>query len=128
MMWRIFATRREAEIYALAVWLRMLRRRAAETDGTLLNVVTRLKERVVDQWADDDATLVDLLTGLTNPQLVALASRIDRLPWLGVDANGVKTEVGPSTRWAIPQQTADAQWAVVAAPWDLKGIAEPAWP
>jgi hypothetical protein len=127
-MWRIFATRRNAEIYALAVWLRRLRQRAAQGDGTLLNVLTRLKERVVDEWPDDDVSLRDALLAMTNQQLIDLGVRLNRLPWLGVDHQGVSTEVGQSNRWAEVRQTAAGTWAVPAAPWDASGVTEPAWP
>jgi hypothetical protein len=129
MTWRTFTTRRNAELYALGVWLRMLRRRAAAGDGTLLNVITRAKERVINEWADDDATLRSALAAMTAAELTTLATRLTRLPWLGTDHVGARTESGPSTRWAEPRQTADAQWAVPAAPWDTQATdVEPTWP
>jgi hypothetical protein len=126
--WRTFATRRNAEIYALAVWLRILRRRAAEGDGTLLNIVTRLRERVVDEWPDDHETLRTTLTSLTNAQLAALVERSERLPLLGRRLGQLVIDDGHTLRWDIPRQTADGRWAVQCPDFDPAGGPEPAWP
>lgn len=125
---RIFNTRRNAEIYALACWLRILRRRAAEGDGTLLNIVTRLRERVVDEWPDDHDTIRTTLTSLSNAQLAALVERSERLPLLGRRNGQLVIDDGHTLRWDIPRQTADGRWAVECPPFDAGGGPEPAWP
>lgn len=127
--YRLFATRANAERYALAVWLRILRRRAATGDGTLLNIATRAKERVVDEWPDDHDALRAWLATLTATQLRALRDRLANLPALGRDHRGRLVEDrGHTLRWDVPRQTADGRWAVQCPPFDTGGEPSPAWP
>ena len=125
--YRIFATQANAARYELACWLIHLRRRAAQGDGTLLNVVTRAKEAVAAEFVDDLPSLRTFVTGLTGAQVVELRARLDRLPLLGT-RSGALVEDGQTLRWAEPRQTADRRWAVVCPPFDQGGVAEPEWP
>lgn len=125
--YRIFATKANADRYELACWLIQLRRRAAEGDGTLLNLSTRLRENVTAEWVDDLPSLRTFVTGLTNAQVVALRARLDRLPMLG-RRGGVLVEDGQTLRWAVPRMTADGRYAVTCPPFDVGGVAEPSWP
>lgn len=127
--YRLFATRANAERYALACHLRILRRRAATGDGTLLNVVTRAKERVVDEWPDDHDALRTWLGTLTAAELRALRDRVANLPLLGRRHDGtLNLADGHTLRWDIPRQTADGRWAVQCPPFDTGGEPSPAWP
>lgn len=122
--WELFTTRINAERYALGAWLLALRRRAARGDGTLLNVLTRLRERVVDEWPDSLVELRATLQGMNAPQLQALRDRVDKLPWLGT-RNGSSTEVGQTLAWAVPRETLAGEWAVPS--YLGGGVPEPAW-
>jgi hypothetical protein len=124
--WEVFGTRINAERYALAAWLLALRRRAAQGDGTLLNVITRVRERLVDEWPDSLAELRSMMLAMNPSELTALRTRLDRLPWLGT-RGGVLTETdGRTLAWFIPQQTLSGQWAVRS--FLGGGVPEPAWP
>ena len=125
---RIFPTRAAAARYELACWLIHLRRRAAQGDGTLTNIVTRAKENVAAEWVDDLPTLRAFVTGLTAQQVVDLRARLDRLPIMGRRNGQLVTDSGYTLRWAEPRQTAAGTWAVVCPPFDPGGVAEPAWP
>lgn len=123
--WEVFASQRNAEIYAFGAWLLALRRRAARGDGTLLNVISRLPERVVDEWPDSLIDLRNTLLAMTNPQLLALQARVANLPWFGT-RNGASTEEGQTLRWAEVRVTASGQFAVPS--YLGGGVAIPVWP
>lgn len=127
--YRIFPSRIGAERYAIACHLRILRRRAAQGDGTLRNIVTALRERVVDEWPDDHEALRTWLATLTAKQLTDLRTRIARLPLMGRDHRGALVEDrGHTTAWDAPRQTKDGRWAVQCPPFDTTGGAAPVWP
>ena len=127
--YRLFATRVAADRYAFACHLRILRRRAHEGDGTLLNIATRAKERVVDEWPDDHDTIRTWLATLTAAQLRALNDRVARLPLLGRRNDGRINEAdGYTTAWDVPRATKDGRWAVQCPPFDTGGVAAPEWP
>jgi hypothetical protein len=130
MTWRTFNTRRNAELYEFACWLRLLRRHAAAGDGTLRNIVTNLRERVVDEWPDDHDSLRTMLQGMTNQELLDLRARVDNLPQMGRRAsdNRLNEVDGYTLRWDEPRETAAGTWAVQCPPFDDGGGPEPEWP
>ena len=128
--YRTFATRINADRYELACWLLILRRHAAAGDGTLRNIVTNLRERVVDEWPDSLADLRTTMLGLSRAQLDALRARVDNLPQMGRRAsdNRLNEIDGYTTAWDVPRETADGRWAVQCPPFDDGGDPEPEWP
>lgn len=127
--WRTFPTQAQAARYELAVWLRILRRRAAEGDGTLKNIVTQLRERVVDEWPDDTDSLRTWLGTLTAKQLADLRARLAKLPLMGRRHDGALNEAdGYTLAWAVPRQTKAGEWAVPCPTFDTGGGPEPVWP
>ena len=129
-IWRTFATRINADRYELACWLVVLRRHAAAGDGTLRNVVTQLRERVVDEWPDDLASLRTTMAGLSRTQLDALRARIDNLPQMGRRGhdNTLNELDGYTLRWDVARLTLAGTWAVQCPPFDPGGDPEPEWP
>lgn len=128
MTWRTFTTRINADRYELACWLILLRRRAAEGDGTLLNVATRLREQFAGSWPDDFTSVKATVQAMTRAQLDTFRAKLDRLPVLG-RRNGVIVDTdGFTLRWDVPRLTAAGTWAVQCPPFDNGGGPEPVWP
>lgn len=126
--YRIFPTRIGAERYALGCHLRILRRRAAQGDGTLKRIDTWARENVTD-WPDDHEALRTWLASLTAAQLKAVHDRVARLPLMGHRHTGALNEDdGYTTAWDVPRQTKAGTWAVQCPPFDATGGSEPEWP
>ncbi len=123
--YRIFTTRRNAEIYANAAWALSVRRRAIiEGDGTMLNVVSRLRETI--DWPDSLADLQTTLLAMTNEQLLTWRTRLQRLAWLGRRNGATDDAEGFSTAWAEVRVTRDGRFAVLS--WAGGDSPEPLWP
>lgn len=123
--YRLFPTRVAAERYELACWLRILRRRADQGDGTLKRIDTWARENVTD-WPDDHEALRTWLGSLTAAQLRAVRDRVARLPLMGHRHDGRLNEHdGYTTAWDVPRQTRDGGWAVECPPFDPTGVAAP---
>ena len=128
--WRIFSTQRAAQNYAAACWVRTLVLRSQQGDGTLFNVVTRTNEPMSDTIAGVDlsslAAIEAWVAGLNTNQLNSLRAKLNQLPWLARDSTGTLVEVGFTTWWSEPLQTAAGTWAVVC--WEGGGVSRPALP
>ena len=127
---RTFTTQTQAARYEFACHLRILRRRAAEGDGTLKNVATQLRERVVDEWPDDHDAIRTWLASLTAKQLTDLRARVASLPLMGRrgDTGQLNETDGYTLAWDVPRQTKAGTWAVQCPAFDNGGGPEPEWP
>lgn len=126
--WRTFQTLHSAQVYEMGCWLRLLRRRAAQGDGTLLNVATRLRENFAGSWPDDSTTIASILSSMSANELASLRSRLDQLPILGRRNGALVADAGHSVCWAEPRLTLDGLWAVPCPDFDRGGVPEPLWP
>ena len=104
-----------------------MRLRALDGDGTLLNVSSRVRERL-EEFVENIDSLADLRTWLqakTNQELTVLKDRVRNLPWLGRDQYGNLVEHGQTTGWATVSETAAGEWAVPC--WKVADP-PPVWP
>lgn len=98
------ASRRKADLYATAAWMMVLRKRAAEGDGTLRNVASGAKESLVTEWPATIAETQAWLHTLQPDQYMRLKERLSNLPLYDPD--------GDRTEWDRPRVASDGRWMV----------------
>lgn len=119
--WRTFSAQEDAQAYADACWVRMLKNAAAA------QVFGRA---ALTKWPGTVPLVLAALKLLTPDQRKAVRTELAASPLLGLNQDGqvVPRGQGESTAWAVPMVTATGEWAVPCPPFDQTGGPEPAWP
>jgi hypothetical protein len=121
--WRAFNTEAEAVEYAVACWVRILRDRAAEGDGTLRDVESGVKVQLVKAWPADLDAIADKIE---DPE--QLAADLETVPIFGRRDGRLVVDDGWTVRWAEPRLMVDGRWAVECPPFDPDADVDPVWP